>query len=218
MKVTFSLHYVAATGESLHLVSCDDASQWPMKCTPDNIWEVTVNVKEPFAYRYCAKRGAAIRWEEGEAHSMAFFEGFNRLRFVDAWHELDESRLMNNWFENSKKRECGILPLAPKHGHAFIRVYAPGISQHQQLCVVGSSSALGYWDTDKALLMNGAEFPYWAVVFPLHQGESVEYKFIVKTVSGDFVAWEAGNNHRLIGSLTAREATVVSDLSMKQQF
>ena len=218
MKVTFSIHYVATHGETLHLVSCNDAKQWPMKCSPDNMWEVTITVKEPFAYRYCAKCGAAIRWEEGEAHNMAFFEGFNRLRFVDAWHELDESRLMNNWFENSKTRKSAILPLTPKPGHAFVRVHAPGISQHQQLFVVGSSSALGYWDIDKAVSMNCADFPYWTAVFPLHQGEKVEYKFVVKTDTGELVDWEAGENHMLQGSLTAREATIVSDLVMKQKF
>lgn len=218
MKVTFSIHYIAAPDETLHLVSCNDAAQWPMKCSPDNMWEVTITVKEPFAYRYCAKCGANIRWEEGEAHNMAYFEGFNRLRFVDAWHELDESRLMNNWFESTKKRECGVLPIAPKPGNAFLRVYAPGIGQHQELFVLGSGSALGYWDVDKAISMNAAEFPYWTVVFPLHQGERVEYKFVIKTLTGELVAWEPGNNHVLLGSLTAREATVVNDLAVKQQF
>ena len=218
MKVTFSIHYIAAPDETLHLVSCNDAAEWPMKCSPDNMWEVTITVKEPFPYRYCAKCGANIRWEEGEAHNMAYFEGFNRLRFVDAWHELDESRLMNNWFENSKKRECAVLPLTPKPGNAILKVYAPGIGQHQELCVVGTGSALGYWDVDKAISMNCADFPYWTAVFPLHQGERVEYKFVIKTLTGELVAWEPGNNHLLQGSLTAREATVVSDLVLKQQF
>ena len=218
MKVTFSIHYIAAPDETLHLVSCNDAAEWPMKCSPDNMWEVTITVKEPFPYRYCAKCGANIRWEEGEAHNMAYYEGFNRLRFVDAWHELDESRLMNNWFENSKKRECAVLPLTPKPGNAFLKVYAPGIGQHQELCVVGTGSALGYWDVDKAISMNCADFPYWTAVFPLHQGERVEYKFVIKALTGELVAWEPGNNHLLQGSLTAREATVVSDLVLKQQF
>ena len=218
MKVTFSIHYIAAPDETLHLVSCNDAAEWPMKCSPDNMWEVTITVKEPFPYRYCAKCGANIRWEEGEAHNMAYYEGFNRLRFVDAWHELDESRLMNNWFENSKKRECAVLPITPKPGNAFLQVYAPGIGQHQELCVVGTGSALGYWDVDKAISMNCADFPYWTAVFPLHQGERVEYKFVIKTLTGELVAWEPGNNHLLQGSLTAREATVVSDLVLKQQF
>ncbi len=217
MKVTFAIHYIAMQGEILHLVSCNDSKQWPMKCNVDNMWEVTITVKEPFAYRYCAKCGDAVRWEEGEAHNMLFFEGFNRLRFVDAWHEVDESRLVDNLLSDNQERPCDIDPCAPKPGYAWVRAYAPRVKPDQVLALVGSGNSLGYWDVNRALTMNCAGFPYWTAVFPLHQGERVEFKFVMKASDGGLVAWESGSNHILTGSFTTREATIVSDLVMRTE-
>ena len=217
MKVTFDIHYIARQGETLHLVSCDSALQWPMKCLSGNMWRVTITVKEPFAYRYCSKSDAGIRWEEGEAHTMLFFDGFNRLRFVDAWHEMDETRLVNNLLSDNEERPLDAQHIVPKPNHAWIRVYAPLIRPNQVLALVGSGNSLGYWDIDKALMMNCADYPYWTALFPLHQGERVEYKFIVKTLDGDLVVWESGGNHILSGTFTARETTIVSDLVMRTE-
>ena len=217
MKVTFEIHYIAQQGETLHLVSCDSALQWPMKCMPGNMWQVTITVKEQFTYRYCVKSDAGIRWEEGEAHTMLYLSGFNRLRFVDAWHEVDETRLVDNLLSGNKERPRDAKPIDPKPDHAWVRVYAPSIRPNQVLALVGSGNALGYWDVEHALTMNCNGFPYWTAVFPLHQGERVEYKFVVKTLDGELVAWELGGNHILNGSFTAREATIVSDLVMRTE-
>ena len=91
MKITFTIHYVANQGEVLHLVSCNEGTRWPMKSDENGWWQVTIDVKKRFTYRYCCLRQDNVRWEEGESHNMPFFTGFNRLRYIDAWHELNEA-------------------------------------------------------------------------------------------------------------------------------
>lgn len=67
----------------------------------------------------------------------------------------------------------------------------------ENICVSGSSEALGNWDLSKAVFLNFSSFGYWSVVLDLPQEEGAfEYKYFLKNDSGK-ISWEWGNNRLL---------------------
>ncbi|MFF9021337.1 carbohydrate-binding module family 20 domain-containing protein [Streptomyces eurythermus] len=63
----------------------------------------------------------------------------------------------------------------------------------QNVYVVGSTSALGNWNTANALKLDPASYPVWKLDQSLPAGTAFEYKYIRKDASGN-VAWESGSN------------------------
>ena len=87
-----------------------------------------------------------------------------------------------------------VATLRAKHQLSF-SLYAPTARPSQRLYIVGSSEALGGWNTDKAVPLAIGSYPHWKVSFDLAKlGDEFEYKFIVKE-NGN-VWWEEGGNRR----------------------
>ncbi|GAA3026817.1 carbohydrate-binding module family 20 domain-containing protein [Kitasatospora albolonga] len=63
----------------------------------------------------------------------------------------------------------------------------------QNIYVVGNTTALGGWDTSKALLLSSAAYPVWKLNVPMAAGTSFEYKYVRKESNGA-VTWESGAN------------------------
>ncbi|GAA0942776.1 carbohydrate-binding module family 20 domain-containing protein [Actinocorallia libanotica] len=83
---------------------------------------------------------------------------------------------------------------------ATFNVYAstvPGENVH----VVGSTSALGGWDTDESVPLSSSGYPYWNGTVNVPAGTQIEYKYIKKTAAGT-VTWES-NPNRVFASGTA---------------
>lgn len=62
----------------------------------------------------------------------------------------------------------------------------------QNIYVVGNNTALGNWDTSKALLLSSAAYPVWKLDVTMAAGTAFEYKYIRK--EGSSVTWESGAN------------------------
>ena len=76
-----------------------------------------------------------------------------------------------------------------------LRVYAPTARPSQRLYLSGSSVELGAWDTEKALPLTLASYPYWTLSLDLSKlGDEFEYKFFIKE-NGN-IWWEDGYNRR----------------------
>ena len=87
-----------------------------------------------------------------------------------------------------------VATLRAKYQLSF-SLYAPTARPSQRLYIVGSSEALGGWNTDKAVPLAIGSYPHWKVSFDLAKlGDEFEYKFIVKE-NGN-VWWEEGGNRR----------------------
>ncbi|WP_381559635.1 carbohydrate-binding module family 20 domain-containing protein [Streptomyces eurythermus] len=63
----------------------------------------------------------------------------------------------------------------------------------QNIYVVGSTPALGSWNTANALKLDPASYPVWKLDQSLPAGTAFEYKYIRKDASGN-VTWESGAN------------------------
>jgi 4-alpha-glucanotransferase len=100
----------------------------------------------------------------------------------------------------------------PAGAQLVLRMVAPRIAPGQALCVIGSDPALGAWQEDKALIMNGADFPVWAAAVKLSKPAlPVEYKYAICDLeTKKIVSWEAGDNRRLEPS-TEKALRVITD-------
>ncbi|MEZ4686240.1 MAG: 4-alpha-glucanotransferase [Bacteroidia bacterium] len=87
----------------------------------------------------------------------------------------------------------------PAGAQLLLRMVAPRVAPGQALCVVGSDAALGSWQEEKALVMNGTDFPTWALGVKLSDPSlPIEYKYAVYDLKTKrIVTWEAGENRRL---------------------
>ncbi|OMI36721.1 carbohydrate-binding module family 20 domain-containing protein [Streptomyces sparsogenes] len=63
----------------------------------------------------------------------------------------------------------------------------------ENIYVVGGTSALGGWNTSKALELDPAGYPVWKLDVSLPAGTSFEYKYIRKDARSN-VTWEGGSN------------------------
>jgi alpha-amylase len=59
--------------------------------------------------------------------------------------------------------------------------------------VVGNVSALGSWDTGKAVALSSAGYPVWSGSVALPANTAIEYKYLKKDASGN-VTWESNAN------------------------
>ncbi|HEY1012076.1 MAG TPA: carbohydrate-binding module family 20 domain-containing protein [Herpetosiphonaceae bacterium] len=63
----------------------------------------------------------------------------------------------------------------------------------QNVYVVGNVTALGNWDTSRAVLLSSASYPVWKGTVTIPASTAVQYKYIKKDGAGN-VIWEGGSN------------------------
>ena len=109
------------------------------------------------------------------------------------------------------RREKKGKNLAIKAGELFISISAPNINSDEYLAISGDSKALGEWSLDKAIPMNGINFPLWQVSIPLKGIEAeFEYKFVIlKKDTNELVAWEKGDNRYFNYNLPSKKDAIV---------
>lgn len=96
----------------------------------------------------------------------------------------------------------------------MLKVSAPQLEEGQALALLGNQPALGEWNPNFAFRMKETGLYEWSVTlsaagvtFPM------EYKYVViDAKTGDFVAWEGGENRVLpISGVAKDEVVVISD-------
>ncbi|AEV86508.1 alpha-amlyase [Actinoplanes sp. SE50] len=75
---------------------------------------------------------------------------------------------------------------------ATFNVYA-ATTAGTSVYVVGSTAALGNWDTAKAVALSAGGYPIWSSTVAVPSGSSFEYKYLKKDAAGN-VTWESNAN------------------------
>ncbi len=107
-----------------------------------------------------------------------------------------------------------------KQGAITIAVDVPLILPSQTLRLVGSSKALGEWNSNQGVDMMDGEFPRWESK-PLKITEELldaEFKFaIIDTATGNLLKWEDGENKdfREVGDFAVEDALYLTVLEPK---
>ncbi|MDP4278305.1 MAG: 4-alpha-glucanotransferase [Bacteroidota bacterium] len=156
----------------------------------------------PFEYRYRVREnGQIIRDEWGRDHQIFLPEETDICSLYDFWQqEPDKPFLYTSAFSAS-------LLAVPEAGHPFyykpgqvtIKVFAPIVRRHQQLCISGDSNVFGNWDTNQVLPMEPGPYPEWQVSVNAEElPHTCHYKFILRDKADpQKVAWEWGEPRTL---------------------
>ena len=225
MTATFNLEYRTNWGETVYLTGSsqvlgawDPTRAIPMKYTRDGLWSLTMELQPdiPLEYSYFIGSGnTMIHQEWGKPRKLTPLKNKN-LQLFDRWQNLPSdksffsSAFTKDIFFHQHKRQIGIKG----NRTITLRCFAPTLLKNQSLALCGSVAALGNWNPEKAIMMDGNNFPEWQLTLDLDSLKfPLEYKFIiVDSNSGKVVNWEYGNNRYLDFAINPNDNIVVSGL------
>ena len=226
MKLTFRIHYRTHWGESLCLVSNDPslAPELAMNSADGDLWSVTVDLspaKESFDYRYRVRRDdGSVRDEWGDDRSLRFSSHLGQAIVEDRWRDQPSDKpFYSTAFVDCisrRKPEAPLPPLMPST--LMLRLEAPTVMSDQIVAVCGNCPWLGNWNPARAIPLNSAGHPTWAIQLSIPElASEIEFKFVVlDKATRKVIAWEGRDNRELdLSGLAPGESLVLDDLYLK---
>jgi 4-alpha-glucanotransferase len=221
LKINFSLPFRTMYGQNLLIVgSSPGLGQWDvargvrMSYHAGGFWHADIQwsgeEREPFAYRYAIEdqSGGTIHYEGGRNRRFAppGCRGLEAIAQRDFWRPpVDpEAILVSAPFQEVIFRRPERSPIqdcpdrAARRIHIRLHVPAPRVAPGHSLYVTGNIPALGFWNPEKALPLQGSGYPDWQVDFHVRPVEiPVQYKYFIADPERKTVTWESGDNRRL---------------------
>ena len=209
MKITFKINYHTNWGEMVYLVGDIEAlgngnEENALKLELNGFDDWTAEIEVPdttpdFNYSYIIKHdNGSIRREWGTPHRFRRGRSAKTYENFDQWQDqpIDRQYYSSAFTDCICHRDKQESPLTVKNGIINMRIYAPMIKGDEVLAICGGCEQLGNWDTDKAIVLNDANYPQWEVNLEMKGLKTpFEYKFLIlKKDSLEVIAWEAGNN------------------------
>ncbi|MGQ0740557.1 MAG: 4-alpha-glucanotransferase [Bacteroidota bacterium] len=232
MRLQFYLRFHTSYGQSLwisgnidELGNGDPEKALKMDYLNDEFWSAVAEVKrkklpETISYKYLLKTDDGnLVHEWGHDRQFDRFEkGIQEIQLVDTWNHAGE---YENVFFSAPFRHVLLKQPAPKTGSSgdkepthILKVKAPLLQKNEVVCIPGSGSRLGGWDTDKpVLLQKYADSGWWSAALDL-SGASfpLAYKYGVYNIKEKkFIRYEDGNNRLLYSDADKRKLTVMHD-------
>ena len=200
MKATLRLHYRTAEGAKLQIVPAEGKAT-AMRHEEGDFWsaDIELHSDRPFRYSYRVVEGRqTLRTEYGEGHLLTEIAGCKEVEVLDHWHDEPQNKaLYSSMFRKSIfARAIESQPLMTDAAH-YIEVEA-AIAPTERLALLGSTEALGEWNTAKVQPMRYLGSYRWGIA--LRECARAEYKFVVTTAEGEFLRWEQGENRVLPAS------------------
>lgn len=166
------------TGQNVYVVgsvgalgSWNTANAVKLSAAAYPVWSATVTLPSntTLQYKYLKKDpDGTIEWESGANHTLTTGAG-GAASVDDSWN----------------------TPATAPVGVTFRETETTAYGTNVYL--VGSLTALGQWDTSKAVKLSSASYPVWSTTLSLPPNTSFEYKYILKDANGA-VTWESGAN------------------------
>ncbi|WP_063774978.1 carbohydrate-binding module family 20 domain-containing protein [Streptacidiphilus anmyonensis] len=174
---TFDVNATTWYGQNLYVVGSlpalgdwNTANAVPLSSAAYPVWSAAVALPADtaFQYKYVKKDpDGTIEWESGANRGAT--TGTTAATLGDAWNTPATSPVGVS-FDETKST-------------------VPG----QNVYVVGSIAALGFWDPTKAVPLSSANYPVWATTLSITPNTNFQYKYIVIDAAGN-VTWESGAN------------------------
>lgn len=233
LQVTFQLRFHTNFGQELFisgnhplLGNGEVEKAVPMSYLDDGLWSLSLNLAEkvdtvvPFAYHYILRNADgtfSYDWSKDRVVNPSGNKA-RELVFSDTWNYA-------GYFENTFYTEPFVNVLLkntrapagkekrPRATHTF-RVKSPLIAAGQTLCLLGSGSALGNWDTKQPILLGSSEGEHdFTVSIDLaNEVFPIAYKYGVYDSDNDrFIRFEDGNNRLIHDTAKVKRHTVLND-------
>jgi len=148
--------------------------------------------REKSAPRQCEQFREAIERRRVKLYEQAWDECVRRERACGAVRRAAEKKLREAAARAHEREAAALAQLRDEVQEVEFRIeYVTAFGE--QLCVVGSSAALGSWDVARSHSMSWTEGGVWLATVKLCSDELVEYKYVVRHGAG--FLWEGGDNH-----------------------
>jgi 4-alpha-glucanotransferase len=233
VRLIFQLRFHTQPGQSIlltgnHELLGNDAvgSAIPLEYLNDKFWRTTIvfpngpAADANITYRYILRSPDGSMLEDcghGRSFNPASFK-IEELLIVDSWNHPGsyENALYTEPFQKVllKPRHTEVqssLALAVTH---IFRAKAPLLEKNQTLCLLGSTAALGNWNTARPILLNRLAGQDWlaASLDLTRESFPIEYKYGVYDISQNrFLRYEEGANRTLDDVVTAGKQTIIND-------
>jgi 4-alpha-glucanotransferase len=231
-KVSFQLHYTTHFGQQIFLYGnhpllgynkMDNAI--PLAYVNKDYWETTIkfpigDVKEKIIYHYYIQQQDGTKTFASGNDKILLLENYSAkdILVIDSWNFIGYQEnifytapFANVLLQQAKGKEH--LLISPKSTHTF-RVKAPILSLHETVCIIGSSSVLGSWDTQKALVMSKVkeEDFYEISIDASNSFSAITYKYgIYDLDKGTFLKFEEGENRMVPATNAKHKMIIVND-------
>ena len=232
MKLHFSIEYMTRWGEELCVeltitdVKGRNKTQVFTFETADGLqWHrdllITDTSAREFSYCYAVyQSGQKVRSEWNVVPRSFKADATKSFRFPDAWRDVPfSSFLYSSAFSRCVNRHEPDREGLPYFGSTLmLRVAAPQLAEGQALALLGNQPALGEWNPDFAFRMKEVGLYEWSITlsaagitFPF------EYKYvIIDEKTGEFVAWEGGDNRSIgVTAVNKNEVVVITDAPIR---
>ncbi len=177
MKITFHIDYGTNWGESIYLTGdIEELGKWQEELSvpmsyDNGTWTATIEVdssKKEFKYSFLVKCDNVVsRKEWGSAHTFKSGKRIRSYEIFDKWRDQPSDKsFYSSMFTEAVFRRNKKEYEPVEVGGIQIRAFAPTVKPEEDLAIVGESQFLGGWNTDKALVMNDADYPEWSANIP----------------------------------------------------
>ncbi len=171
-----------------------------------------------YAYQLRNNNGDVLREEWNLIPRIIPYHASNDYVMLDSWRDIPlQQHLYTSAYLATVHGSMGerFVPLdvALFRKTILFSVSAPQLSKGQAVALCGSHPVLGNWSTSRYLKMQYSGQTMWMLpVNAIGIDRQLEYKFVVvNEETGDFVAWEEGNNRTLDSSRSADGQVTVCD-------
>jgi alpha-amylase len=174
---TFDANATTWYGQNVYVVGSlpalgdwNTANAVPLSSASYPVWSATVSLPSgtAFQYKYIKKDpDGTVEWETGANRTAT--TGTSGATLSDTWNAPATSPV-GVTFDETRTTVTG-----------------------QNVYVVGSIGALGFWDPAKAIPLSSAHYPVWSTTLSISPNTYFEYKYIVIDSAGN-VTWESGAN------------------------
>lgn len=217
MLINFECFCPTKYGQNLFLIGSEkELGAWdtdkaiPLTCMDLNRWKAGVyfDSDTSFEYKFFMREehSGAIYWEQGKNRSFEIKSHFKTTDLIDQWtffgndqYTWASSAFTKVLFNRDEEKEKNFtLPESAKK-ILELNITAPRVGKKCAIAITGNCKALGNWDPDAVLLMNGSGFPVWKIAIPASDlPATLEYKYvIIDKKNGKITTWEALENRKV---------------------
>ena len=234
MRITFQIHYHTKWGEKLVVLGSQPelgnqkfSDAFPLHYLGDGFWGNSLELStecDSISYKYLVvdDYGNLLDEDWGDARIIPLKEiAAETVLLKDSWRSkrhpenaFYSSAFLNLIFKADKVKSKSLPAKAGAGPFLRFQVRVPRIEPDQQICVLGSTKALGNWSWNKPLLLGSTNYPLWSGTIAFSAAESLEYKYGVYDRKQKKVLFlEEGPNRQLIIAAPGKspEALVLSD-------
>lgn len=231
MNLQFNILFHTRFGESIWILGnveelgMDNSEKaLPMEYLNDQCWRVGIHIARKswpeggIRYRYFLKnKEGEITTEWGQDRVIqSEKKNIDDIQLIDTWNHAGE---FENAFYSAPFKKVllkhptvkGKSKTGKHHTHIF-RIKAPLLKNHEAVCLIGNTEALGQWSFDGSIKLSCNDDWWYTQVDLSGSNFPIAYKYgIYDTKESRLLHYEQGDNRLLHGECAPHRVTILHD-------